>query len=198
MLIDGRVVAAHVTGPTPEDAAKAAAERLRLQVRRVIDADVALRNEPRVIKRALEDVGGEPEPEPDWEPVPPDEPLPITPVSTPADIPVGTLSAVADLIDLDLLFYLFVHVRTDEAVVVLPPRRWPHRAPLPPGQRPRRRERHRPAGGELVHGGATRRGDPRSDGSRPPPFLYFTDAADGVGKVLYRRHEGDYGLVAPD
>jgi hypothetical protein len=26
----------------------------------------------------------------------------------------------------------------------------------------------------------------------------FTDAADGLGKVLYRRHEGDYGLVAPD
>ena len=29
-------------------------------------------------------------------------------------------------------------------------------------------------------------------------FLYFTDSADGVGKVLYHRHEGDYGLVAPD
>jgi sigma 54 modulation/S30EA-like ribosomal protein len=198
VLIDGRVLAAHVAGATPEDAAKAAAERLRLQVRRVIDADVALRNEPRVIQRALEAVGVEPEPGPDWEPVPPDEPLPITPVATPADIPVGTLSAVADLIDLDLLFYLFVHVRTEEAVVV-----------------------HRRDDGRI--GLLFPRGSVLADendivlpqeswytAAQPVEeirdqmdlthhrFLYFTDAADGVGKVLYRRHEGDYGLVAPD
>jgi putative sigma-54 modulation protein len=29
-------------------------------------------------------------------------------------------------------------------------------------------------------------------------FLYFIDAADGRGKVLYLRHDGDYGLVEPD
>ncbi|MDT4935327.1 MAG: Sigma 54 modulation/S30EA ribosomal protein terminus [Pseudonocardiales bacterium] len=28
-------------------------------------------------------------------------------------------------------------------------------------------------------------------------FLYFIDAADGRGKVLYLRHDGDYGLVVP-
>jgi hypothetical protein len=28
-------------------------------------------------------------------------------------------------------------------------------------------------------------------------FLYFVDAADGRGKVLYLRHDGDYGLVEP-
>ena len=28
-------------------------------------------------------------------------------------------------------------------------------------------------------------------------FLYFIDAADGRGKVLYLRHDGDYGLVEP-
>ena len=103
-------------GPRPRRRPRRRPSALRVQVRRVIDADVALRNEPRVIRRALEDLGTEPEP--DWAPVPPDEPLPITPVATPADIPVGTLSAVADLIDLDFVFYLFVHVRTDEAVVV--------------------------------------------------------------------------------
>jgi hypothetical protein len=26
-------------------------------------------------------------------------------------------------------------------------------------------------------------------------FLYFIDAADGRGKVLYLRHDGDYGLA---
>jgi hypothetical protein len=28
-------------------------------------------------------------------------------------------------------------------------------------------------------------------------FLYFIDTADGRGKVLYLRHDGDYGLVEP-
>jgi hypothetical protein len=29
-------------------------------------------------------------------------------------------------------------------------------------------------------------------------FLYFIDAEDGRGKVLYLRHDGDYGLVQPE
>ena len=29
-------------------------------------------------------------------------------------------------------------------------------------------------------------------------FVYFIDAADGRGKVLYLRHDGDYGLMEPD
>jgi hypothetical protein len=29
-------------------------------------------------------------------------------------------------------------------------------------------------------------------------FLYFIDADDGRGKVLYLRHDGDYGLVEPE
>ena len=28
-------------------------------------------------------------------------------------------------------------------------------------------------------------------------FLYFIDADDGRGKVLYLRYDGDYGLVEP-
>jgi putative sigma-54 modulation protein len=28
-------------------------------------------------------------------------------------------------------------------------------------------------------------------------FLYFMDAADSRGKVIYLRHDGDYGLVEP-
>jgi putative sigma-54 modulation protein len=34
--------------------------------------------------------------------------------------------------------------------------------------------------------------DPRNE-----RFLYFIDAEDGRGKVLYLRHDGDYGLVEP-
>jgi putative sigma-54 modulation protein len=29
-------------------------------------------------------------------------------------------------------------------------------------------------------------------------FVYFIDAADGRGKVIYLRHDGDYGLVEPE
>ena len=29
-------------------------------------------------------------------------------------------------------------------------------------------------------------------------FLYFIDAGDGRGKVLYPRTDGDYGLVEPE
>ena len=29
-------------------------------------------------------------------------------------------------------------------------------------------------------------------------FLYFIDAEDGRGKVIYLRHDGDYGLVEPE
>jgi hypothetical protein len=28
-------------------------------------------------------------------------------------------------------------------------------------------------------------------------FVYWQDARDGRGKVLYLRHDGDYGLVEP-
>ena len=29
------------------------------------------------------------------------------------------------------------------------------------------------------------------------PFLFFTDEDTGRGNVLYRRYDGDYGLVVP-
>jgi hypothetical protein len=38
---------------------------------------------------------------------------------------------------------------------------------------------------------------PQPTPQRNHRFLYFIDAADGRGKVLYLRHDGDYGLVEP-
>ena len=29
------------------------------------------------------------------------------------------------------------------------------------------------------------------------PFLFFLDAAQGRASALYRRHDGDYGLITP-
>ena len=51
VLIDHRLLAAHAAGTSAAAAARAAAARLRRQLRRILDGGVALRDEPRVIRR---------------------------------------------------------------------------------------------------------------------------------------------------
>jgi ribosome-associated translation inhibitor RaiA len=46
---DGRPLRAHTSGRTPDEAAKAAAKDLRRQLRRRVDKQVALRDDPRVV-----------------------------------------------------------------------------------------------------------------------------------------------------
>ncbi len=104
---------------------------------------------------------------------------------------------VADLLDLDLEFYLFRHTRTQEDVVVY--RRDDGRIGLifPPGS-------VLADEGDLVVAEPSRYPDSLTlDAARAEMdeldhrFLYFMDAHDGRGKVLYLRHDGDYGLVEP-
>jgi hypothetical protein len=102
------------------------------------------------------------------------------------------------MLDLDEEVHLFVHARTGEDVVVY--RRDDGRIGLihPRGSKladeddivvpepnrysePLRLETARAEMDELNH-----------------RFLYFIDAEDGRGKVLYLRHDGDYGLVEPE
>ena len=108
---------------------------------------------------------------------------------------IGTMHA--DLIDLDLEFLLFVHERTGEDVVVH--RRDDGRIGLlyPPGS-PLADE------DEPVVPEPSRYPEPIPlDQARDEMdvlehrFLYFVDRADKRGKVLYLRHQGDYGLVIP-
>jgi ribosome-associated translation inhibitor RaiA len=196
LLLNGRPLAAHATGQDATQAAKAAASRLRRQIRRVADADTALRNEPRAIKKALAGLAERRERRPRPRLKPP-ELRDILPRRTAYPFPETTLDAVADLLDLDLEFLLFRHARTGEDVVVY--RRDDGRIGLlhPPGS---------PLSGEndIVVPEPSRYDQPiplakaRDEmdvlGHR---FLYFIDAADGRGKVLYLRHDGDYGLVEP-
>jgi ribosome-associated translation inhibitor RaiA len=181
----GRPLRAHTTGGTPVEAAEAAAEHLRRQLRRVVDAGVALRNEPRVLDR----------PEPDLKP--PEERR-IVHRRPYLSVPISTMEAVNELLDTDLEFFLFRHARTEEDVVV----------------------HLRDDGGiGLLHPPGSALAD-ENDIVAPEPsrysepltlekartemdmvghrFLYFIDAADGRGKVLYLRHDGDYGLVEPE
>jgi ribosome-associated translation inhibitor RaiA len=196
VLFDGRLLAAHAGGRTPVEAADAAAERLRRQLRRTVDADVALRNEPRVIRAALEDLARDRERLPQVRLKPPEE-REIVHRRTYAGQPESTLTAIADMLDLDEEFHLFKHVFTGEDVVV-------HRRDdgaigllHPPGSALADEN-------DVVVPEPSRYSGPLTlDQARAEMdflnhrFLYFQDAGDGRGKVLYLRHDGDYGLVEP-
>jgi hypothetical protein len=161
-----------------------------------VDAGTALRNEPRAIEKALAGLAERREHRPRPRLKPP-ELRDIIPRRTAYPFPEMTLDAVADLLDLDLEFLLFRHARTGEDVVVY--RRDDGRIGLlhPPGS-PLADEN------DLVVPEPSRYPEPipllkaRDEmdvlGHR---FLYFIDAADGRGRVLYLRHDGDYGLVEP-
>jgi hypothetical protein len=172
-------------------------ERLRRQIRRVADVGVALRNEPQAIRTALDDLTLDTTHRPEARLKPPEDRR-IVRQRTYADAPVGTLDAVADLLDLDLEFLLFTHVRTNEDVVVY------------------RRDDARIG---LIHPWGSALAD-ENDIVVPEPsryteaisldaarsemnllnhrFLYFIDVEDLRGKVIYLRHDGDYGLVEPE
>ncbi|WP_445149553.1 sigma 54 modulation/S30EA ribosomal C-terminal domain-containing protein [Baekduia sp. Peel2402] len=192
----GRVLAAHALGPTAISAASAALERLRRQLRRARDSEVALRDEPRVIARGIADLRRLEPQRPDLPHKPPEERR-IVHRRTYSEEPESTLSAIADLLDDDQEFRLFVHVATREDVVV----HW--------------RDDGRvgllhPQGSALAGEGPpvvpepSRYSQPLSLATARAEmdvlahrFLYFIDADDGRGKVLYLRYDGDYGLVEP-
>ena len=115
----------------------------------------------------------------------------VIPQRTPYPLPESTLDAVADLLDLDLEFLLFRHARTREDVVVY--RRDDGRIGLlhPPDS---------PLGDEndIVVPEPSRYAQPIPLAQARDEmdvlnyrFLYFIDAVDGRGKVLYVRHDGD-------
>lgn len=196
VIFEGRTLAAHVSGGGLDAVIEGVVDRLRRQLRRVVDADVALRNEPRTIARALRDLARDPEQRPGARRKPPEERA-IVHRRPYSEIPISTLEAVADLIDMDLHFNLFRHVRSEEDVVVY--RRDDGRIGL-----------IHPPGSVLADENDVAVPE-RSRYSDPLPFenartemdmlnhrfLYFIDAADGRGKVLYLRYDGDYGLVEP-
>jgi ribosome-associated translation inhibitor RaiA len=197
VLADGRLLSAHARGPAPQPAVEQVVERLRRQLRRIDDADVALRNEPRTIRRALAGLARERPPRPERARKPPEQ-RHIVHRRSFAEDPRATYAAIADLLDDDLDFLLFTHRRSDEDVVV---------------------HRHDESGRiGLIHPRGSVLADEADDVvlpvedrfEEPLPlsavrvamdvsnlsFAYFVDE-DGRGRVLYLRFDGDYGLVEP-
>jgi hypothetical protein len=181
-VFDGRVLAAHATGPAADAAA---------------DAVAARRNDPVAIARTLEDLEAGRLHRPEARLKPPEQ-REIVRRRTYSDHPEATLEAISDLLDLDEEFHLFVHVRTGEDVVVH------HRDDRRIG---------------LLHPRGSLLGDEEDEVVAPEPsryseplslatarsemdmlehrFVYFLDAGDRRGKVIYLRFDGDYGLVEP-
>jgi ribosome-associated translation inhibitor RaiA len=194
--VNGRLLAAHTTGRSSREAADAVAERVRRQLRRTVGAEVALRNEPRVIGDALAALGPEVRYRPETRLKPPEE-REIVHRRPYLDVPLSTLEAAAELLDTDIEFLLFRHVRTGEDVVVH--RRDGDRIGLlfPPGSALADEN-------DVVVPEPSRYDGPRTLSEAREEmdlanrrFIYFIDAADGRGKVIYLRHDGDYGLVEP-
>jgi ribosome-associated translation inhibitor RaiA len=190
VVVGARRIAAHATGRTAVEAADAARERLRRQLGRSGRG------------------GGRP-PEAELEPLPPERVhRPEAALKPPAQrrivhrrtyaaLPLDPRDAVAELLDIDAEFMLFVHGKTDEDVVVHV--RDDGRIGLlhPPGS-------ELAGEAELFIPKASRYPGPlelraarREMDFLEHRFLYFIDAADGRGRVLYLRHDGDYGLVEP-
>ncbi|MEY2533851.1 MAG: hypothetical protein QOF29_1761 [bacterium] len=196
VVVDGRVLAAHTAGRSPEEAAEEAARRLRRQLRRVVGTEVALRNEPRTIEAALASLDAEAGHRPQPGLKPPEE-REIVHRRTYLDVPLSTLEAVNELLDLDAEFFLFRHVRTGEDVVVH--RRDDGRIGLifPPGSTLADEDDVVVPTPDKYGGPVTLRHVREEMDLANHRFLYFVDADDGRAKVLYLRHDGDYGLVEP-
>jgi ribosome-associated translation inhibitor RaiA len=200
VLLDGRLLAAHATGPSALAAADTVVDRLRRQIRGATGAEVATRNEPRAIARALRDLRNEPGHRPSAEVLPtrPGDRRLVHRIAQPP-LPVSLADAAADLIDRDWEFrlfleqdtgeWLFLHRRDDDRlalmhppwvavpdvvvdVIVVEPMRFPDPLTI---------EEAQDALEQL--------------GER---YLYFADAADRRPKVLYLRHDGDLGLIEPE
>jgi putative sigma-54 modulation protein len=187
LILTDRLLAAHTAGKTPDEALDKAVHRLRRQILRVTNSEVAQRNEPLdldVVER------------PEAELKPPQERQIVHRHPYRAE-PLSTGEAVRELLDLDLEFFLFTHVRTGEDVVVY--RRDDGRIGLIHPQRSELADEN-----DVVVAEPSRYSEPLTlEKAREEMdwlnhrFLYFIDAADGRGKVLYLRHDGDYGLVVP-
>jgi ribosome-associated translation inhibitor RaiA len=187
LILRDRLLAAHTAGKTPEEALDKAVHRLRRQILRVTKSEVAQRNEPLAL-----DVVERPE----AALKPPQERQIVHRHPYRAE-PLSTGEAVRELLDLDLEFILFTHGRTGEDVVVY--RRDDGRIGLIHPQGSALADEN-----DIVVAEPSRYSEPLTlDKAREEMdwlnhrFLYFIDAEDGRGKVLYLRHDGDYGLVVP-
>jgi ribosome-associated translation inhibitor RaiA len=192
VVLDGRTIAAHAAGVTGAEAARAVRNRLHRQLRRIVGRERD--GYRRGGSKDLPPLDAEHRPEAGTKP--PAERR-IVRRRTYLATPLGTVDAVRDLLDIDAEFMLFVHARTGEDVVVY--LRDDGRIGLlfPPGSK-LDDERDIVVPKESRYPGPIELRQARTEMDfLDHRFLYFIDAEDARGKVIYLRHDGDYGLVQP-
>jgi ribosome-associated translation inhibitor RaiA len=192
VIVNDRLIAAHAAGTTALEAAGAARDRLRRQVRRVAGKGRHRRNGKRPEEALPVDLAHRPE-------------AGVTPPSQRRvvrrrpylSVPLGTLDAIDDLLSMDLEFLLFVHARTHEDVTIHLQDDGRFGLLFPEGS-PLADE------GDIVVPKPSRYPGPLALSAARTEmdfldhrFLYFLDVEDKRGKVIYLRHDGDYGLVEP-
>lgn len=191
-IVNGHLIAAHAAGMTALEAADAARDRLRRQVHRVGGKSRHRRNGKLLDEALSVDLAHRPEAG-----AKPPSQRRIVRRRTYLSVPLGTLDAVDVLLGMDLEFMLFVHARTHEDVTVH--LRGDDRFGLLIPERSRLADED-----DIVVPEPSRYPGPLELSAAriemdflEHRFLYFLDAADRRGKVIYLRHDGDYGLVEP-
>jgi hypothetical protein len=119
-----------------------------------------------------------------------------------AQEPEPTVTALVDLLQDAEVFHLFVHVRTRQDVVVYVRPSGRLGLLFPPGSVLADEDDlvvPQPSwfSDPLPLASARTEMDLLNERSVNRRFLYFIDADDGRGKVIYLRLDGDYGLVVP-
>ena len=194
--LQGRVIRARATGPTVQAAVDEVAERLRRQLRRYVDVRIARRHEPGQ-KTAAEWSLRTSSP-PRW-PVfqRPVEERQIVRRKSFAFGPMPVVEAADALEDLDHEFFLFHDVdsgadsvlywRDDGLLAMIEP---PHTRPAVDVSGPVREPSRfsSPIGLEVAV---------QEMNAVAHRFMFFENAATGRGNVIYRRADGNYGLIEP-
>lgn len=193
--VNGRIVRAHVVGPSADAALDDLTDRLERQLRRAADRHVTQRRmtgEAQIGEWRHDDLPTE---RPGFFPRPPEERRVLRRKSFALE-PMTPVQAAADMIDLDHDFYLFHDARTGKDAVI-------HRL----------REDGRL--GLIEPAGIAARTDVRWLVEEPDRFsepvalhraitemdavdhhfLYFVDRDSGRGSIIYRRYDGHYGVV---
>jgi ribosome-associated translation inhibitor RaiA len=192
VVLDGRTIAAHAAGVTGAEAAHAVRNRLHRQLRRVVGRERDGRRKGGQNELLPLDFRHRPEAG-----LKPPAERRIVRRRTYLATPLGTVDALRDLLDIDAEFMLFVHARTGEDVVVY--LRDDDRIGLlfPPGST-LEDERDIVVPKPSRYPGPIELRQARTEMDfLDHRFLYFIDAEDARGKVIYLRHDGDYGLVQP-
>jgi ribosome-associated translation inhibitor RaiA len=193
--VNGRIVRAHVVGPSTDAALDSLADRLGHQLRRASDRRTAHRHETGEASLGQWRHADLPTKRPAFFPRPPQERRVIR-RKTLAPEPMTPVQAAADMLDLDHDFYLFRDAHSGEDAVI-------HRL----------REDGRL--GLIEASGVDTATDDRWLVAEPNRFsepvdlhtaieemdavehrfLYFVDRESGRGGVIYRRYDGHYGVI---